>query len=111
MIRHNIKLAFRNFKKDKSTFLINLIGLSTGLACTILIFMWVNDERGVDKFHENDAQLFRIFSNMDENGQITTEVVLPAVLAKALEEDIPEVKEGASYSEPFSYSGLTSNEI
>ncbi|MFT6322231.1 MAG: hypothetical protein ACJAT4_003166, partial [Granulosicoccus sp.] len=38
MLQHNIKLAFRNFKKDKSTFLINLIGLSTGLACAIMIF-------------------------------------------------------------------------
>jgi len=111
MLKHNIKLAFRNFKKDKNTFLINLIGLSTGLACAIFIFMWVNDEISVDKFHKNDAQLFRIFSNYDENGQISTETVLPTVLAKALQEDIPEIRESASYSEPFDYSGLTSNGI
>lgn len=111
MLQHNIKLAFRNFKKDKSTFLINLVGLSTGLACAIMILMWVNDELSVDKFHENDTQLFRLFSNYDENGKISTEKSLPPLLAKALEEEMPEVKHGASSTRPFSAYGLTSNEI
>jgi putative ABC transport system permease protein len=111
MLKHNLKIAFRNFKKDKSTFLINLIGLSTGLACAIMIFMWVNDEKSVDKFHKNDAQLFRVFSNYDENGQISTERVLPPLLGKALEEDLPDVKHGASSTKPFKTNGLTSNDI
>lgn len=111
MLRHNIKIAFRNFKKDKSTFLINLVGLSTGLACAILIFMWVNDERSVDKFHKNDNHLFRVFSNYDENGQISTEKGLPPLLAKALQKEIPEVKLGASSSSPFSAYGITSNDL
>ncbi len=111
MLKHNLKIAFRNFKKDKSTFLINLIGLSTGLACAIMIFMWVNDEVSVDKFHKNDNQLFRVFSNYDENGQISTEKVLPVPLAKALEDELPEVKHGACSTKPFSTNGLTSNDI
>lgn len=111
MLQHNIKLAFRNFKKDKNTFLINLIGLSTGLACTIMILMWVNDEKSVDKFHKNDDQLFRVFSNYNENGQISTEKTLPALLGKALEEELPHVKHGASSTSPFTTNGLTSNDI
>ena len=58
MWTHNLKLAFRNSIRDKSTFLINLIGLSTGLACTILIALWVMDEWQVDKFHEKEGQLY-----------------------------------------------------
>jgi len=110
MIRHNIKLAFRNFQKDKSTFLINLIGLSTGLACTIVILMWVTDELNVDKFHTNDQQLFRIYSNFDENGEITTEEGLPPLLSKTMEEKIPEIKLGASASGTFSFSSFSSND-
>ncbi len=107
MLKHNLKIAFRNFKKDKSTFLINLTGLSTGLACAILIFMWVNDELAVDKFHKKDEHLFKIFANYNENGQISTEKELPPLLAKALPEEIPEVKLGAGSSGPFSSYGLT----
>ena len=111
MLKHNIKLAFRNFKKDKNTFLINLIGLSTGLACAIFIFMWVNDEISVDKFHKNDEQLLRVFSNYDENGQISTEVELPPLLGKALEAEMPEVKLGASSSGPFTSNPLTVDNV
>ncbi|MEM6700527.1 MAG: ABC transporter permease, partial [Bacteroidota bacterium] len=111
MIKHNIKLAFRGFQKDKSTFLINLIGLSTGLACVIAIFMWVKDELGIDKFYEKEAQLYRVFSNYDENGKIATELTLPALLAEALHEEVPEVVNATRSSQPFSAYGLTSNNL
>ena len=54
MLRHSLLLALRNIKKYISSFLINMIGLSTGLCCVLLIFLWVNDELKVDKFHEKD---------------------------------------------------------
>ena len=54
MLKHNLKIFFRNIKKNKSVFLINIIGLSTGIACALLIALWVFDELSVDKFHEND---------------------------------------------------------
>ena len=92
MIKNNIKLAFRNFKKDKSTFLINLIGLSTGLACAFLIGLWVNDELNFDKFHSNDEHLFHVFENQDHGDGIYTIPHTSGHLAKALSEEIPEIK-------------------
>ncbi|HEY9049888.1 MAG TPA: hypothetical protein VIN08_28510, partial [Ohtaekwangia sp.] len=59
MLKHNLLLIYRNFKRFKSTFFINLIGLSTGLACVLLIYLWVNDEVSVDKFNEKDDRLYR----------------------------------------------------
>ena len=53
MFRHNILITYRNFLRYKSSFLINLLGLSTGLACTLLIYLWVADELSVDKFDRN----------------------------------------------------------
>lgn len=52
MLKHHLLLIYRNPRKDKSTFLINLIGLSTGLASALLIFLWVNDELQVDMIYK-----------------------------------------------------------
>ncbi|MFK7774152.1 MAG: ABC transporter permease [Saprospiraceae bacterium] len=111
MFNHNIKLAFRNFKKDKSTFLINLIGLSTGLACAIMIFMWVNDEINVDKFHKNDAHLYQVLSHHFGNEKIVTWKSTPALFGDAAKEEMPEVKDAASSSRAFDAYGLTSNNV
>lgn len=67
MFYYNLKIAFRNFKTNKSTFLINLIGLSTSLACTLLIGLWVMDELSYDHFHEQDAQLYQVMENENKN--------------------------------------------
>ena len=72
MIQHNTKIAYRNFFKYQSTFLINLIGLATGLACTLLIFLWVQDERSVDKFHENDDRLYQIMQTFSKKHKKNT---------------------------------------
>ena len=91
MIRHNLLLTFRNFQRYKSTFLINLIGLSSGLACALLIYLWVNDELNVDKFHEKDSQLYQIIEHREQSGEISTSKFTSGLTAAALAEDMPEV--------------------
>ena len=56
MIRHLLNLSFRNFARHKTSFLVNLTSLSVGLACVVLIYLWVADELNVDKFFENDTK-------------------------------------------------------
>tara|TARA_R110002073_G_scaffold89852_8_gene212606 strand:+ start:42229 stop:44598 length:2370 start_codon:yes stop_codon:yes gene_type:complete len=92
MLRHNLILFFRNIKRYKSTFAINIIGLSTGLASTFLICLWVYDELNIDKFHEKDDQLFQVMINYHYPDGIVTDVTIPALLGKALEEEMPEVE-------------------
>ncbi len=97
MFRHNLKLTFRNFKRDKSTFLINLIGLSTGLACALMIYLWVADEVSVDKFHQRDAQLFQVMKHSESpGGGINSFAWTPAPLAKAMRSEMPEVEYATS---------------
>ncbi len=96
MFRHNLLLIYRNFQRFKSTFLINLIGLSTGLACALLIFLWVNDELSVDKFHENDAQLYQVMELQQQADGLNTQEYTPGLLAESLAEDMPEVKYAAA---------------
>ena len=84
MILHYLLLVFRNIKRFKSTFLINLVGLSTGLTCAVLIFLWVNDELTVDTFHENDARLFSVMTFKKLTEGIDTSPSTPAILREAL---------------------------
>ncbi len=92
MLRHNLLLTFRNFKRYKSSFFINLIGLSTGLACTILIYLWVTDELRMDTFHEQDDQLYQIMENVDQAGGMITRQTTAGPMAEALANEMPEVE-------------------
>jgi putative ABC transport system permease protein len=68
MIRNYIKIAFRNLNKDKQFTLLNIIGLSAGIACTLLIYLWVHDEVSYDKFFENDGQIYQVMEHRTGNG-------------------------------------------
>ena len=91
MLQHYIKLAYRNSIRDKSTFLINLIGLSTGLACTLLIALWVQDELHIDGFHEKEARLYQAMTNHDNLNEVLTDQGTQGLLADVLQADFSEV--------------------
>jgi putative ABC transport system permease protein len=96
MLRHNLLIIFRNFKRNKSSFLINLIGLSTGLTCVLLIYLWVNDELHMDKFHEKDRRLYQVMLNTAMPNGTNTSESTPGLLAQALAEELPEVEYAAA---------------
>jgi putative ABC transport system permease protein len=97
MFQHNILISFRNFKKFKSSFLINLIGLSTGLACALLIYFWVRDELSIDKFHERDSQLYQVMkTNPKSDGTVVTIPQTPSQMAERMAEELPEVQYAVS---------------
>ena len=100
MFRHNLLLTFRNFKRYKTAFLINLIGLSSGLACALLIFLWVNAELSVDKFFENDDRLYQVMQNTQRADDMETIEATPGLLAKSLKEELPEVAYSVSVIPP-----------
>ncbi|HEY9487499.1 MAG TPA: ABC transporter permease, partial [Chryseosolibacter sp.] len=92
MLRHNLLISCRNFLRYKSSFLINLIGLSSGLACTLLIFLWVNDELNVDQFHTNRAHLYQVLENVEQGGGIITRITTAGPTGEAMAAEIPEVE-------------------
>ncbi len=94
MLKHNLLIAFRNFKKYKSSFLINIIGLSSGLTCVLFILLWVKDETSFDKFHENEGQLFQLMTNMPLDNQLLTLENSPFLVSENIIKELPEV-EGA----------------
>lgn len=98
MLKNYIKTALRNFTRHKSSFFINVVGLSTGMACTILIMLWVKDELSFDRWHAKDDRLFRVMEHQTYAGEIFTTASTPGVLADALKEEYPEVEHAVSYT-------------
>lgn len=94
MFKHNLLISLRSFSRHKSAFFINLIGLTSGLACALFIYLWVNDEKSMDKFHTLDSQLYQVMLNHEESGSLRTEEWTQVHLADALESEFPEVKVG-----------------
>ncbi|WP_242919373.1 ABC transporter permease [Pontibacter liquoris] len=92
MIRHSLLLIYRNFKRFKSTFFINMIGLSTSLACVLLIFLWVNDEVHTDSFHEKNSRLFQVMENQQHAENIVTTGMTAGLVAETLPQEMPEVE-------------------
>lgn len=97
MFKHYLKIVWRNFIKDRQFSLLNLLGLSTGLACALLIYLWINDELNVDKHNEKDKQLFQVIkTSRNADGTFHTHETTPALLAAAMAKEIPEVKYAVS---------------
>ena len=96
MFKHNLIISYRSFLRNKSSFLINLLGLSSGLVCALLIFLWVQDEVRIDKFHEKDDQLYQIGQATNIFGDTRYVDWAPGPLAKALKAELPEVESAVS---------------
>jgi ABC-type antimicrobial peptide transport system permease subunit len=92
MFRHNLLLIYRSFVRSRSTFLINLTGLSVGLAAALLICLWVVDEWQIDRYHEKDARLFQVMINVQRPHGIETSVNTPGLTARALADEMPEIE-------------------
>ena len=81
MLQNYIKTAFRNFRRNKGYTFISISGLSVGLACCILILLWVRDKVGMDKFHEKGDRIYMVWRNMVQaSGQINTTSGIPQPL-------------------------------
>ncbi|MCZ6820024.1 MAG: ABC transporter permease, partial [Calditrichaeota bacterium] len=89
MFKNYLKIAWRNVARDKTYSIINILGLAIGLACTILILMWVRDEVNFDSFHQNRNEIYRIVQDTKKGDDHATTVgLLPAELKKQLPEVI-----------------------
>lgn len=86
-----IKLACRNIWKNKAFAAINIAGLTIGMACTLLIFLWVYNERAWDKNNKNYDTVYHVMSNRDFNGEINTGPDMMYPLPKTAKANFPEV--------------------
>jgi predicted permease len=94
MFRNYVTVAFRNLWKNKAYSFLNIAGLAVGMACSILILFWVEDEKSYDTFHTDATDIYYIRENQTyEGGKIFTFGSTPGPLAEGLKQDFPEVVE------------------
>ena len=96
MIKNYLKIAWRNLIKDRQFTLLNFVGLSVGLACTLLIGLWVADELNMEKYNLHDAQLYQVMVNRKGNNGVQTGDGTAGILGMALRTDIPEIADASS---------------
>jgi len=91
MFRNYLKIAFRNLLRRKLYSLINVLGLALGMACCLLIILFIQDELSYDRFHEKAEQIYRVAKIEKRNeGVVNYPLVFPVVAPK-LQQDFPEV--------------------
>ena len=100
MIKNYFKVAWRNLLRNKRFSLINISGLTIGMACTMLIMLWVYNERSWDQFNKNYDNTYQVFSSRNFNGEMSTGPDLMYPLAKAVRETMPEIAHAAIVSFP-----------
>src|SRR5450432_4226165 len=92
MWNHNLKLAFRNLLRHKTFSLINIFGLTIGLASCIIIGLYAFSELSFDHFNKNHNQVYRVNKITNEKNKLAQEDgISPGQLAPALEKEIPGV--------------------
>ena len=92
MLKHILKSFYYNSRRDKSTFLVSLIGLSTGLASAILIYLWTWDEISYDNIYPDGDRIHQVMLNKHRSGEISTTESLPYPLPEQLKIAFPEVE-------------------
>ena len=93
MLKNHIKIAFRSLAKRKAFALINIVGLSLGLWCTLLIALWISDELDKDAFHIKGNQISQVMTNVgSDDGSISTWDGTGYPVAEALMDQLPEIE-------------------
>ena len=91
MLKNYLKIALRNLKRHKGHTFINVAGLAVGMACCLLIFLFVQDERGYDRFHENADRIYRVLNERHAENSVAHRAVTPPALGPTMAREFPEV--------------------
>ncbi len=96
MIKNYFKIGWRNMMKNKFFSFINIFGLSVGLACCMLIALYLNYETSFDSQHRNAPNVYQVITAFVQNGSKRMKMPnTPAPMAGALKQEYPEVVESA----------------
>lgn len=98
MFKNYLKVAFRSILRNKGFTFINVFGLAVGMACCIILFLYVQHESSFDKFHDKADQIYRVISQNEDDGGVDRFVMTPASLAPALLQDFPEVQKAVRFA-------------
>ena len=91
MLKHFLITGLRNFWRNKSATVLNLLGLAIGLTTVILIMEYVVNELSYDRFHKNKNNIYRVIIKQEKDAEITPMEYLTAAVGPSMAEEFPEV--------------------
>jgi putative ABC transport system permease protein len=93
MLKNYFKVSLRNLWKNKGFSAINIFGLATGMACSLLIFLFVHDEKSYDRYHKNAENIYRVVKDfVNDDGSRVPDATTPPSIAPAIQKEIPGVE-------------------
>lgn len=113
MLKHYFKIAVRNLSKQKGLTLINILGLSLGLACFILFLLYAVNEFTFDRFHVNAANIFRVYrwSEASHGEPAWGSPYMPIPLGPAMKEEFPDVVQYVRVAEGWTDDFVRTNNL
>lgn len=94
---NSLKVSLRKMRRQKWYSLISVTGLAVGMACSILIFLWVKHELSYDRFHKNAKDIYRVIMEDSLSDSISVHPWLPFPLGPALQDEFPEISAFSRY--------------
>ena len=91
MYLYYFKIALRNIIKSPGYAAINIVGLAIGMACSLVILVWVTHELSYDRFHDNADDIYRVVQKIHFSDHTTTWAITQGPLGPQLKKDFPEV--------------------
>jgi ABC-type antimicrobial peptide transport system permease subunit len=91
MWKNFLKIAYRNVLRYKGYSFINIAGMAVGMACCILILLWVQDELSFDRFHANGDRIYRVVQDINFADHSTSWAITQGPLGPALKDDFAEI--------------------
>jgi len=94
-----IRTAWRNTVRNKTFSILNILGLTLGLTCSLFIFLWVKDEAGMDNYHPNAPFIYNVYERVFSDGKLETGRSTPGRLARELKRKVQEIKYATGFNE------------
>jgi putative ABC transport system permease protein len=91
MFRNFLKVSIRNLVRNKTYSIINILGLSIGMACSIIIFLFILDELSYDRYHDNANSIYRVGIDANMQGSQMNGFVTGSPLGRTFVNEVPEV--------------------
>jgi putative ABC transport system permease protein len=107
MLKNYFRIAWRSLLKDRQFSLLNIIGLSCGIACTLMIWLWVADQKSVDRFFQKDDQIYQLMEQRKSADNVVVSDESSGLLGEAVKAESPEVEYSAALCPPEWFPAFT----
>ncbi|MGF7037652.1 ABC transporter permease [Mucilaginibacter lappiensis] len=95
MLKNYLKITWRNLLRQKTFSLINILGLTIGMASAALILLWIQNELSFDQFHEKRERLYSVYNRSKFDGKLWSWETTPKIMGRVMKEELPQLEKVA----------------